>query len=238
MRSGVSSGFVGGLTTGETYGVSVRAVNSVGAGPWSEPVWATLPVISAPRNLSLNAVTDDVTQMRGVHRLEIGWSPPRHDGGSPATGYVVEIEAPHRQSNSPKRTVELDKWSRSHLSDHLLPDVVYNVRVAARNDDGLGQWASSSIRTPGLLPAPTITLSSEIFLFGIVDDRDLRVDWTPINGAGGYEIDWQYIEIDTDQLSSNYERLQQSDNLSDAEKQSIHGTSKNCSKEKQFPLGA
>ena len=222
VRSRVSSGFVGGLTTGETYGASVRAVNSVGAGPWSDPVWATLPVISAPRNLSLDAVSDDVTQMRGVHRLEIGWSPPRHDGGSPATGYVVEIEAPHGQSDSPKRTVELDKWSRSYLSDHLLPDVLYDVRVAARNDDGLGEWASSSIRTPGLLPAPTITLSSEIFPFGIVDDRDLRVDWTPINGAGGYEIDWQYIEIDTDELASNYERLQQSDGLSDAEQQDIH----------------
>lgn len=102
---------------------------------------------------------------RGIETTEdsitIQWTKPRHDGGSPITGYHVE-----------KRLISEDKWTKA--SHALIPDLStkvinlienheYEFRVAAVNAAGQGPWSSSSdsivCRAPPAAPKITSDLS-------------------------------------------------------------------------------
>jgi subtilisin len=82
----------GGLTNGVSYRYRVTAVNAAGQGPFSNAVTivptgsATAP--SAPLNLV-------AAKARGSQSaVELDWSPPASDGGSPIASYVVYREGP------------------------------------------------------------------------------------------------------------------------------------------------
>ncbi|KAJ8886796.1 hypothetical protein PR048_013008 [Dryococelus australis] len=146
------------LVIGREYDFRVMAENQYGTSEpatLAEPVRARHPfdppgAPGAPRGI--DSSEDSIT---------IAWTKPRHDGGSPITGYVVE-----------KRLISEDKWTKaSHV--HIL-DLVYKVpglienheyefRVAAINAAGQGPWSSSSdsifCRPPPSAPKITSDLS-------------------------------------------------------------------------------
>ncbi|WP_419927062.1 hypothetical protein [Candidatus Poriferisocius sp.] len=55
-----------------------------------------------------------------------------------------------------------------------------------------------------------------------IDDDDALVFWEPIQGATQYQLDWRYIEIDTDALRRVYNRLE-SGGLSSGQAQQYSG---------------
>ncbi|KAG8335958.1 myosin light chain kinase activity protein [Homalodisca vitripennis] len=102
---------------------------------------------------------------RGIESTEdsitIGWTKPRHDGGSPITGYVIE-----------KRLISEEKWTKAlhaHIPDltckviNLIENQQYEFRVAAVNAAGQGPFSSSSepiwCRAPPCAPKITSDLS-------------------------------------------------------------------------------
>ena len=74
--------------------------------------------------------------------ITVGWSKPRHDGGSPIQGYNVE-----------KRVVGESQWSKAnhanirdvtHRCINLIENEIYEFRAAAVNLAGQGPWSDPS----------------------------------------------------------------------------------------------
>ncbi|PSN48991.1 hypothetical protein C0J52_03867 [Blattella germanica] len=146
------------LTIGREYEFRVMAENQYGT---SEPAVTANPVKArhpfdppgppgAPRGVE---TTED--------SITIAWTKPRHDGGSPVTGYVIE-----------KKMIGEDKWTKAthvHVVEltfkvpSLIENQQYEFRVAAINAAGQGPWSSSSdaivCRPPPCAPKITSDLS-------------------------------------------------------------------------------
>ncbi|GLH11531.1 Titin, partial [Gryllus bimaculatus] len=146
------------LTIGREYEFRVMAENQYGTSDPAtigDPVRARHPFDppgppGAPRGI--DSSEDSIT---------IAWTKPRHDGGSPITGYVIE-----------KRLISEDKWTKAnhvHVVDlsykvsSLIENHEYEFRVAAINAAGQGPWSSSSdtivCRPPPSAPKITSDLS-------------------------------------------------------------------------------
>ena len=127
------------LTVGTTYEFRVMAENQYGTSDPAvtiDPIKARFPfdvpaAPGAPR--SVETSEDSIT---------ITWNKPRHDGGSPVIGYMIE-----------KRLISEEKWIKA--TQALVPDNTYRVtglienhdyefRVCAVNAAGDSPWSSSS----------------------------------------------------------------------------------------------
>ena len=74
---------IGGLDPGVAVSVRLRAINAVGAGAASDPV--VVPPLGPPSE------PIGATAVRAGTTVTLQWSPPLNNGGSPVTGYVVEL---------------------------------------------------------------------------------------------------------------------------------------------------
>ncbi|XP_071942196.1 twitchin-like isoform X2 [Antedon mediterranea] len=133
----------------------VAAVNK--AGP-SEPSEASKPAVakepieptSAPTELKIGDVTKN--------SMELSWTKPAEDGGSPIKGYHVEKKNP--------KTGEWERVNKYPIKDtHLtVPDLVegeeYELRVIAENEAGMSEPSEAS--QPTVAKDPEIPPSLEI----------------------------------------------------------------------------
>lgn len=160
------------LTLGKEYDFRVIAENQYGQSEpavTSEPIRARHPfdppgAPGIPRGVE---TTED--------SITIAWTKPRHDGGSPITGYVVE-----------KRLITEDKWTKA--SHAIVPDLSlkainlienheYEFRVAAVNAAGQGPWSSSSdaICARAAPQAPKITSDLSIRDMIVIAGEELKI---------------------------------------------------------------
>lgn len=81
---------VGDLVNGQLVAATVAAINRRGIGPASDPSAPVTPgtVPSQPTN---------VQARKSLTRVDVSWSPPAQNGGSPITGYVVRATAGGKQ---------------------------------------------------------------------------------------------------------------------------------------------
>ncbi len=121
-----------GLMNGTTYAYTVAAVNARGTGPASSPAVDATPqagpaitVPSAPQNLNAGAARG-----RGI---QLSWSAPADDGGSPITGYNVYRDGTLLTAVSGSSTGYKDT-STSRGTD-------YTYKVSAANSAGEGPTA-------------------------------------------------------------------------------------------------
>ncbi|KAJ8977333.1 hypothetical protein NQ317_018615 [Molorchus minor] len=160
------------LTLGKEYDFRVIAENQYGQSEpavTSEPIRARHPfdppgAPGIPRGVE---TTED--------SITITWTKPRHDGGSPITGYVVE-----------KRLITEDKWTKA--SHAIVPDLnlkvinlienhEYEFRVAAINAAGQGPWSSSSdaICARAAPSAPKITSDLSIRDMVVIAGEEFKI---------------------------------------------------------------
>nr|CAB3264166.1 myomesin 1 [Phallusia mammillata] len=135
---------VGGLISGERYLFRVRAVNSNGTSPFSEPSEAVLTSDGIkPPNWwggvqGLFRVADDngkpcVTK----NSIKICWEAPKSDGGSNITGYFLES----RPAGGKFRPVNNKALTQRHFTvGDLNPGEFFEFRVRACNIAGFGEW--------------------------------------------------------------------------------------------------
>ena len=196
--SGPRSYDLTGLTNGVRYDVRLRAVTSVGKGPWSAPASATPQ--TAPDAPTINQVT------LGDAALAVSWSSPSDTGGSAITFYDLR----YIRSDAPDKadvywTVEYDIWTAGVLRYTLdLPTngVEYDVQVRAVNAAGDGLWSATISGAPRTMPAaPTIASVTP-------DDETLTIAWSPSADDGGSAItsyDVRYIRSDApDKADANW----------------------------------
>ena len=173
LKAGVwSSGLrryeLDGLTNGVRYDVRLRAVTSVGNGPWSAAASATPQ--TAPDAPTINQVT------LGDGALAVSWSSPADDGGSAITSYDLR----YIRSDAPDKvdvywTEEYGIWSSGDLEytlSGLTNGVTYDVQLRAVNAAGGGPWSATISGEPRTKPAaPTIDSVTR-------GDETLTIDWS------------------------------------------------------------
>ena len=141
---------IAGLTNGDPYVVSIRAVNSAGAGTASaaspeftpapaggQPIAAGSTVPTQPRDLV--AVGDTATS------VVLHWKVPHSDGGSAITGYSVTATPAVTCTASFSVVAGTGSCSASNLT----PGQVYVFTVRAENANGHSEFASVSFTVPG-----------------------------------------------------------------------------------------
>ena len=128
-----------GLTNGTVFTAQVRAVNLVGPGPFSAESNPVVPV-------GLPGVPTDVSATRGDRSAVVQWTPPASDGGSPITGYRVQV----RRGTTVLNTVVVSGTATGTTVNGLTNGVTYNFRVAAVNAQGASALSAAS---NGVVPA-------------------------------------------------------------------------------------
>ncbi|KAH8269759.1 hypothetical protein KR018_000421 [Drosophila ironensis] len=198
------------LTINKDYEFRVIAENKYGQSDpahTSEPIRARHPfdVPNAPGiPRGIDSTEDSIT---------IAWTKPKHDGGSPITGYVIE-----------KRLLSEDKWTKAIHAlcpdltckiPNLIENAEYEFRVAAVNAAGQSSYSASSDlifcrRSP---QAPKITSDLTIRDMTVVAGEEFHItvpyhanprpspQWN-VNGIDVSQDD--RIRFETDDYSSVY----------------------------------
>ena len=169
---------VTGLTNNTAYQVQVRAVNSVGDGPWSASASAS-PTAQKP-----NAPAAP-TLVSGNASLEVSWSAPAANGSS-ITDYDVQYS-----SDSGSTWTEWDASTTSTATTAtvtgLTNNTAYQVQVRAVNSVGDGPWSASATLKAGLPAAPAVPELTP-------GNGSLRAAWTAPSGNGsaisGYDVQY------------------------------------------------
>lgn len=74
-----------------------------------------------------------------VESVTLTWRPPKHDGGSPITGYVVEKLDLDKDKSSWVRAARVSANETTTTVQNLTKDHRYNFRVCAENKIGAGE---------------------------------------------------------------------------------------------------
>ena len=133
-----------GLTGGVQYDVQVRAVSSVGTGPWSAT--STGVPQATPGAPAIGLLTP------GDSALTVEWSAPATDGGSDVTGYDLRyIRSDALDKADANWTIRSSIWDSGGLRydlEGLTNGATYEVQVRAVNVSGTGPWSETFTGTP------------------------------------------------------------------------------------------
>lgn len=171
--------FAGAATSSAT--VDVRALNAIGAG---SPASATRSPVTAPGQVTdVTVVTDDVTCDFGggntVRCIQVSWTNPASNGGSPLTRYELQVKDGDEWSalpfDFPSNNAVYERWTTKF---NPVAGVRYDYRLVAINAQGEGAPYDFEALLKGP-PAPiTTTVTTDR------DARTVKVDWqTPFDGG-------------------------------------------------------
>uniref|UniRef100_H2YFD1 Titin n=1 Tax=Ciona savignyi TaxID=51511 RepID=H2YFD1_CIOSA len=125
-----------GLIGGNEYTFRVMAENRFGV---SSPLLSETVVAKYPFNVPYAPAAPEVTSCKR-DSMVVQWKPPRKDGGSPVTGYIVEIK--ERNSILWKNLCKTHTTENRHRVTGLTDDYEYEFRVSAENKAGAVSEAS------------------------------------------------------------------------------------------------
>lgn len=140
----VSPTLVTPLTPDTQVYFQVRANNAAGNGPWSPSVDVELSgAPSAPPNfVATSALADSIS---------VAWDAPVDDGGSPVTGYRLEISTSPLFSSP--TVVDVGTTPRTHTFGSLAANTTFYIRVAGKNSattsGALFKWSTLTSETIG-----------------------------------------------------------------------------------------
>ena len=167
---------VAGLTNGTPYSFQVRAVNQFGAGALS----ASSNVVTA---FAAPGAPTGVVANRADSSVDVSWTAPLSNGGSPITGYEVQV----RRGTTVVRTVVLTGTATDTVVTGLTNGLAYNFRVrtvTAFAASGLS--VASNTVTPAKAPdAPTIDIPTQGAVGGALT---AVARWTAPASSGGTAI--------------------------------------------------
>ncbi len=170
---------VTGLTNGTAYNFRVRAITSFGLGVLSVPSNTVTPVTP----VTVAAAPGTPVATAGNALASLTWTAPADTGGSPITGYRVQV----RNGTALVRTDILTGTATSATLAGLTNGTAYNFRVRAVTAAGLGALsAPSNTVTPATVPgAPVIGRAAAGAAGGAVT---ATARWTPPAATGGSAI--------------------------------------------------
>lgn len=181
---------VTGLVAQSTYYFRVAAKNSAGTGPTEAATPAPVTSSAAVTPGAPTGVTATAGAAHGT--LNIAWTAPTSDGGSPITDYVVEYSADgstgwtafsHTASTTPSMTIT-----------GLTPGGTYYVRVSATNSVGTGATAAATPAPASAAPAIAPDAPTAVTLSAGTPGGSIDVSWTAPADDGGSAITDYLVE--------------------------------------------
>ncbi len=141
----------GDLLNGRDYVFRVKAANSVGTGPVSDTVTATIPASAPYRVENLVAEAGNVQGS-----VALSWDAPVHDGGKAISDYVIKY------SSGSGSTWDIFSDGVKTDTSAVIPDldigVSYSFKVTAENSIGEGPPSDVVTFAPQETTDPTVTL--------------------------------------------------------------------------------
>ncbi len=168
-----------GLDPGTTRHYRVAAINTEGRGDWSRTASATTET-TAPGAPSRLRVTPGGTG--GRDRLVLNWTQPSSDGGSPITGYRIEVS--RTGVSGWTLLVTTSGTATTHTDIGLDPGTTRHYRVAAINAEGRGPYSNTAAGTTNAA-APSQPLSLRAKADG---PRSITLTWRPPADNGGRTV--------------------------------------------------
>uniref|UniRef100_A0A673I6Y0 Protein sidekick-1-like n=1 Tax=Sinocyclocheilus rhinocerous TaxID=307959 RepID=A0A673I6Y0_9TELE len=185
-----------GLEEWTEYQLQIQAFNSIGPGPWSEPVKGrTRESVSsgAPENVTAEAMSSS--------RILVTWgSVPEHEQNGNILGYKVMYKEKDSDSEAQVNVVK-GNLTKSVLLRNLRKYVQYEIQVLAFTRIGDGQLSSPPVleRTKDDVPGPPMRL-----VFPEVRLTEVRVVWQPpVDPNGiimGYQVAYRLDSGDPNQF--------------------------------------
>ena len=168
----VTSDTISGLTNGTTYTFTVAAINAVGTGPASAPSNPVTPESTLPGAPTI------ISAVAGPGSVNLIWSAPASDGGSPITGYVI-TPSTSAGAGAPITVGTVTSDTITGLTN----GTTYTFTVAAINGTGTGAAsAPSNPATPlGAPDAPVIGTAT-------ASGGEATVTWSAPASDGGSPI--------------------------------------------------
>ena len=168
-----------GLTTGTTYSVKVRAVNSEGSGAWSSAVSklaALYPETPGAPTLS-----------PGDGTLDVSWSAPSSDVA------ITQYKIYYTPSGGASTTVSTGSSSTTYSLTGLTNGTQYTVSVAAESSAGVGGFSANASGTPAGAPTDSDFSSVSLLLHfdgqsGAATFTDYSANMLPITPYGNAQI--------------------------------------------------
>ena len=162
---------------GTDYAYRVRAHNSAGNGPWSEPVQATrLLIPAAPSNLKAAA---------SAGSIDISWQGPE---GSIVASYQIE----YGLSSGTERTTASVSGEHDYFTHTgSQGDVQYQYRARSINAAGQSSWTDTVTATRVLSPGKPTNVATAI------SGNDIEVTWSAPESVfiNGYHVELRQQEL-------------------------------------------
>ena len=192
-----------GIDPNSEWRFRLKAINSVGEGPWSETARAETEANkpSVPRLVG--------AEENGPDEIVVGWFKPDDDGGAPITGYRIQTQPPGK--NTWEALDSTDASATFYRHSGLEPGSEWTYRVAATNKAGRGVWSSAVMATtettvPSIPRDLSVTTKSS---------TEIRLTWTkPVTDGGltleGYRIEyldnnsWRSLVANTNSMNTGY----------------------------------
>ena len=173
-----------GLSPGTQRFYRVSAINEAGAGAVSNIASATTDATPPGVPTSLTA------RPQGTDRINLSWSPPSIDGGSPVTGYRIEVS-----DDGGVRWQTLIADTRSvrtlHSDIGLQPATTRHYRVSAVNAAGTGEPSgTANATTDAAAPDPPTGLRA-----AAQGSEAIELRWNAPRYTGGAAVTGYRIEV-------------------------------------------
>ena len=175
-----------GLEAGRTYLVQVLANNSNGDSEWSPSGVGKTDFGEAPGTpTSLSATAN------GQNRIDLNWTAPSDHGASPIRGYKIEIKSD--ASNWLTLVPSTGNTNTEYSHTGLPANTTRHYRVSAINTEGTGPASEHHPAIPDA-SATTERLQQLDQVMGVTitpRDEALKVTWTEVPEAQGYNVQWK-----------------------------------------------
>ncbi len=157
-----------GLAPSSTHTYKIRAVNSIGAGEWSDPITITTFLLDTP---------SDIVTIESDTSIFLGWSAVKD-----ATSYVISI-------NGTETTTTTNVFTFTKLT----PETKYTFRVKAVGVNGESSYSDliTTATTP-IKPAVPKNVNAT------VSDTLITVTWDKVESAEGYDVELDGIVMEDD----------------------------------------
>jgi len=176
-----------GLDKGKEYEFRVKAKNQAGLG---EPSSASNPVVTKPKAGKASAPGTPTISNVGPRSMDVAWTKPALDGGSPIKGYLLEKKKP---GGDWEKVSDAPIFGESAKVDNLDPGEEYEFRVAAITDVGPGDHSMASRAVKAEKPK-TKPGSPENLQASDVTAESCKLSWLPPSDDGGAEVTGYLIE--------------------------------------------
>ncbi|XP_041067888.1 fibronectin type-III domain-containing protein 3A isoform X2 [Carcharodon carcharias] len=187
------------LRRSSTYKFRVIAYNSEGkSNPGEVMEFATYP--DKPGSPTKPSVKGKVH----AHNFKITWDPPKDNGGSAITKYVVEMSVGANVSGN-KWDMVYSGSTREYVCDHLNPGCTYQLRIYCISEGGQSSVSETLlVQTPAVPPGPC----QPPRLVGKARAREIQLRWGHPPIIGGSQVMSYKLEMSTSDLTDPKEVYQ------------------------------